>query len=285
MQKKGRAMGVAFFQAGDGARLAYRDEGQGLPVLCLAGLTRSMGDFDYLAPTLSGCRMICMDYRGRGQSAWTGAPTYTVQQEAADALALLDHLGIARAAIVGTSRGGLIAMYLAAVARDRLLGVCLNDVGPALTRSGLEAIMDHVGRRPAARTLAEVAERLPTALRGFGAVPEGRWAEEAARLYRQADDGVNLTYDPALRDSFLAAMKNPDATAWPLFDAMAGLPLALIHGAGSDLLSDETVAEMRRRRPDMIYGKVPGRGHIPWLDEAESVAVVRAWVERTRDDR
>ena len=271
-------MGVEFMTAKDGARLAYRDEGEGLPVLCLAGLTRSMDDFDYLAPALADCRMIRMDYRGRGQSDWTGAATYTVPQEAADALALLDHLGIARAAVFGTSRGGLIAMYLAAVAKDRLLGVCLNDVGPQLRVEGLEAITAYVGRRPNARTLAEVAARLPETLKGFGPVPEGRWVEEAARLYRQTDDGVELTYDPALRESFLAAMKDPTATAWPLFDAMEGLPLALIHGAGSDLLGEDAVAEMRRRRPDMIYGKVPGRGHIPWLDEPEAVAVVRAWV-------
>ena len=269
-----------FFTAADGARLAYRDEGAGLPVLCLAGLTRGMDDFDYLAPALADCRMIRMDYRGRGQSDWTGAASYTVPVEAKDALALLDHLGLPAAAVVGTSRGGLIAMYLAAVAKDRLLGVCLNDVGPALSADGLASIMDYVGRRPAARTLAEVAARMPQLLRGFGDVPEGRWEAEAARLYRQGEDGVQLTYDPELRDSFLAAMKDPSATAWPLFDALAGLPLALIHGAGSDLLSDETADEMRRRRPDMIYGKVPGRGHIPWLDEAESVAVVRAWVDR-----
>lgn len=269
-----------FFTAADGARLAYRDEGAGIPVLCLAGLTRSMDDFDYLAPALADCRMIRMDYRGRGQSDWTGAATYTVPVEAKDALALLDHLRLPAAAVVGTSRGGLIAMYLAAVAKDRLLGVCLNDVGPALSADGLASIMDYVGRRPAARTLAEVAARMPQLLRGFGEVPEGRWEAEAARLYRQGQDGVQLTYDPELRDSFLAAMKDPSATAWPLFDALAGLPLALIHGAGSDLLSDETTDEMRRRRPDMIYGKVPGRGHIPWLDEAESVAVVRAWVDR-----
>lgn len=268
-----------FFTAADGARLAYRDEGAGLPVLCLAGLTRGMDDFDYLAPTLGDCRMIRMDYRGRGQSDWTGAASYTVPVEAKDALALLDHLGLPAAAVVGTSRGGLIAMYLAAVAEDRLLGVCLNDVGPALSADGLASIMDYVGRRPAARTLAEVAARMPQLLRGFGDVPEGRWEAEAARLYRQGEDGVQLTYDPELRDSFLAAMKDPSATAWPLFDALAGLPLALIHGAGSDLLSDETADEMRRRRPDM-NGKVPGRGHIPWLDEAESVAVVRAWVDR-----
>ena len=272
-------MGVEFMTAKDGARLAYRDEGEGLPVLCLAGLTRSMDDFDYLAPALADCRMIRMDYRGRGQSDWTGAATYTVPQEGADALALLDHLGIGRAAVFGTSRGGLIAMYLAAVAKDRLLGVCLNDVGPQLRVEGLEAITAYVGRRPNARTLAEVAARLPETLKGFGPVPEGRWAEEAARLYRQTDDGVALTYDPALRESFLAAMRDPTATAWPLFDALEGLPLALIHGAGSDLLGEDAVAEMRRRRPDMIYGKVPGRGHIPWLDEPEAVAVVRAWVE------
>lgn len=272
-------MGVEFMTAKDGARLAYRDEGEGLPVLCLAGLTRGMDDFDYLAPALADCRMIRMDYRGRGQSDWTGAATYTVPQEGADALALLDHLGIARAVVFGTSRGGLIAMYLAAVARGRLLGVCLNDVGPQLRVEGLEAITAYVGRRPNARTLAEVAARLPETLKGFGPVPEGRWAEEAARLYRQTDDGVELTYDPALRESFLAAMKDPTATAWPLFDALEGLPLALIHGAGSDLLGEDAVAEMRRRRPDMIYGKVPGRGHIPWLDEPEAVAVVRAWVE------
>ena len=271
-------MDVQHFTAADGARIAYRDEGEGLPVLCLAGLTRSMDDFDYLAPTLDDCRMIRMDYRGRGRSDWTGAATYTVPQEGADALALLDHLGIQKAAIVGTSRGGLIAMYLAAVARDRLLGACLNDVGPQLRREGLEAIMDYVGRPPTARTLAEVAERLPLTLRCFGEVPEGRWHEEAARLYRQAEDGVNLTYDPALREAFLAAFKNPDATAWPLFDALEGLPVGLIHGEGSDLLGEDAVEEMRRRRPDMIYGKVPGRGHIPWLDEGESVRVVRAWV-------
>lgn len=270
------------FTAGDGATLAYQDEGKGLPVLCLAGLTRSMDDFDYLAPTLADCRMIRMDYRGRGASDWTGAASYTVPQEGADALALLDHLGIGRAVIVGTSRGGLIAMYLGAVAKDRLIGVCLNDVGPQLRVEGLEAIMGYVGRRPAARSLDEIAARLPQILKGFGKVPEGRWQEEARRLYRQREDGVDITYDPALRDSFLAAMKDPTATAWPLFEALSGLPLALIHGAGSDLLGQDAVDAMRDRRPDMIYAQVPERGHIPWLDEPEAVAAIRDWLGSCR---
>lgn len=271
-------MAVQFFTAADGARLAYDQQGEGLAVLCLAGLTRNMADFDYVLPHLDGVRVIRMDYRGRGRSAWTGAATYTVPQEGADALALLDHLGVEKAAILGSSRGGLVGMYLAAVVRPRLLGLCLNDVGPALLRGGLEAIELYIGRRPSARTLAEVAERLPRNLPGFGPVPEGRWLDEARHQYREGPDGIELSYDPALREAYLAAMTNLDATAWPLFDALAGLPLALIHGAGSNLLGAEAAAEMRARRPDMIYAEVPARGHIPFLDEPESLAAIRAWL-------
>jgi pimeloyl-ACP methyl ester carboxylesterase len=92
------------FTAADGASLSYTDQGEGLPVLCLAGLTRNSTDFDFVAPHVADVRLIRMDYRGRGQSDRTGAATYTIVQEAQDALALLDHLGIARAAILGTSR-------------------------------------------------------------------------------------------------------------------------------------------------------------------------------------
>ena len=269
---------MAHFIAGDGARLGFDDRGDGLAVLCLAGLTRTMADFDYLLPHLPDVRLIRMDYRGRGSADWTGAATYTPVQEGADALALLDHLGVERAAIIGSSRGGLIGMYLAAVARDRLAGLCLNDIGPVLMPAGLEAIAQYIGRRPAVKTLAEVAERLPRNLPGFGAVPEGRWLEEARHQYREGPDGIELSYDPALRDSYLAAMAHLDASAWPLFDALAGLPLALVHGEGSNLLGADAVAEMRARRPDMIYAKVPGRGHIPFLDEPEALAAIRAWL-------
>lgn len=271
---------MQYFNAADGARLAYLDEGQGMPVLCLTGLTRNSKDFNYLAPHLPDVRLIRMDYRGRGASAWTGADTYTVPQEAADALALLDHLNLPAAAIIGSSRGGLIGMFLAAVSKQRLLGLCLNDVGPELETGGLEAIKDYIGRKPAGKTLADVAERLKANLTGFANVPDSRWADEVAHQYIQRDDGVDLSYDPALRDSFLAAFEDPGAaTAWPLFEALEGMPLALIHGAGSNLLGDKAVDEMRKRRPDMIYARVPDRGHIPYLDEPDSVAAIRSWLK------
>ena len=266
------------FTARDGARLAYDDAGEGLPLLCLPGLTRTMGDFDYLRPHLPPCRLIRMDYRGRGASDWTGAATYTVPQEAQDALALLDHLGVERAAVIGTSRGGLIGMLLAALAKSRLLGLCLNDIGPEIHRPGLARIFDYVGRNPASKTHQVLADAMPRNMPGFANVPPERWLQEARLHYIATETGLRITYDPALREAFLAAFDGPPADLWPLFDACAGLPLALIRGANSDLLTPETTAEMRRRRPDMIFAEVPDRAHIPFLDEAESVAAVRAFV-------
>lgn len=265
------------FRAPDGAWLAYRDEGAGLPLLCLPGLTRSMADFDYLVPHLPPVRLIRMDYRGRGASDWTGAATYTVEQEGRDALALLDHLGVAKAAILGTSRGGLIGMVLGAVARDRVLGLILNDVGPEIARDGLTRIFDYVGRNPAGKThqgFAELLSRSP----GFDGVPMSRWLEEARKHAIETPQGLRIPYDPALRDSFLAAFDGPPVDLWPLFDALAGLPLALIRGANSDLLTAETVQKMRDRRPDMVFAEIPGRAHIPFLDEPEAVALIRSFL-------
>lgn len=269
---------AARFTAPDGTRIAFADEGEGLPLLCLSGLTRTMADFDDLRPHLPACRLIRMDYRGRGASGWSGAASYTVAQEAADALALLDHLGVARAAILGTSRGGLIGMVLAATARERLIGLCLNDVGPVLEPAGLVRIRDYVGRNPAVRTHAEMAALLPRVSPGFAGVTPDRWLAEARRLWRATPEGLEITYDPALRDAFLAAAEGPAVNLWPCFDACAGMPVALIRGAGSDLISAATGDAMAQRRPDLIRAEVPGRGHVPFLDEPESLAAVRAFL-------
>lgn len=265
------------FTAADGASIHYTDDGHGIPLLCLAGLTRDGRDFDYVAPHLPPLRMIRMDCRGRGQSDWTGAETYTIAQEAADVLALLDHLGIESAAILGTSRGGLIGMVLSATAPERVRGLCLNDVGPVIDAHGLARISAYIGRRPAARSHAAMAVALEHAMAGFDVAP-ARWMDEARRHFVQTDQGLDLTYDPALRVAFEAAMKAPPADLWPLFEACIGKPLALIRGANSDLLTQATADEMAARAPDMICDEVPGRGHVPFLDEPESLRVIHRFL-------
>ncbi|GGF49089.1 alpha/beta fold hydrolase [Mameliella alba] len=269
-------------QTSDGISLFYRDEGEGLPLLCLAGLTRNGRDFDFVAPHLEGVRLIRLDYRGRGQSDWAPHETYQIPVEGRDALELLDHLGLEKAAILGTSRGGLIAMVLAATAKARLLGVALNDIGPEIAGPGLKVIEGYLGRKPPQKTLAEVAQRRAEVMTGFVGVSEARWMEEAERLFVQTDQGLELTYDPKLRDAVLGGGAQPAPDLWPLFDALEGLPLCAMRGENSDLLTPECFAEMRRRRPDMIATEVKGRGHIPFLDEPEALEALQGWLARLR---
>lgn len=266
------------FTTADGCKLFYTDDGDGPVTLCLAGLTRNHQDFDHVLPHLTG-RVLRLDYRGRGLSDWPGPEGYTVPQEAADALALLDHLGIDRAAILGTSRGGIIAMFLAATAKDRLTGVALNDIGPDLVQEGLTDILHYLGRDPVVPTYELALRGRAKALPGFANVPESRWMHDLKANFDQTDDGLKNRYDNQLRDAVLAADFETPPDMWPLFDAMDGLPIALIRGAGSNLLSAETAQKMLERRPDMIFAEAPDRGHVPFLDEPESLVALKQWQE------
>lgn len=268
------------FTTSDGLNIHFTDEGAGLPILCLAGLTRTTADFDYVTPHLSGNRLIKMDYRGRGQSDFdTDWQNYALPVECRDVLELLDHLKLDKVAILGTSRGGLNAMGLAAGARDRLLGVALNDVGPFIDPKGLDFIRGYIGRNPAAKTHAEAAAAMARAFPEFEDVPNSRWMEEATKHYTQTERGLRITYDANLKKAVDATSEGPMPDLWPFFDALAGLPLACIRGANSNLLSIETLQQMEERRPDMITGIVPGRGHIPFLDEPVAVNTLHKWIE------
>lgn len=272
-----------FFTTTDGLSLAYDVQGTGTPLLCLAGLTRNMDDFEpVVAHFASRAQVIRLDSRGRGASDFDpNFLNYTLPQEGADALALLDHLGIKRAAILGTSRGGLIAMVLAVTAKHRLSGVLLNDIGPEMNSAGLSHIMDYLGRPSAYRTYEDAARKLPRALGDqFPNVTHEQWLTYARRIWAEGVDRLELRYDPKLRDAVEAQSVTGNVpNLWPLFEAFDGLPLALLRGENSNLLPRNTMTEMVRRRPGMIAAEVPDRGHVPFLDEPESLAVIAAFIE------
>ncbi len=271
------------FTTSDGLSLAYEDEGKGQPVLCLPGLTRNSRDFDLFAEQFSrDYRIIRLDFRGRGESAYDeNFQNYHPAVEARDVVELLAHLGLEKTTIIGTSRGGIVAMVLAATAKQVLEGVVLVDIGPVIEREGLDEIAGYLGIRPKYKTVASAA--LAASLNRqarFPGVGADRWNWFFSNNWYDAEDGIRLRYDRKLRNAFLGAMEEagemPDT--WPLFDAFEGLPLALIHGENSDILSQATADEMRARRPDMMYASVPGRGHIPFLDEPECVELLRRFL-------
>lgn len=269
---------MADFITSDGIRLHYETNGSGAPVLCLPGLTRNSRDFDFLAPHLTTFSMIRMDYRGRGLSDYDpDYMNYNIFRESHDAIELLDHLDVDRAAIIGTSRGGLIAMALAASHPERLAGVILNDVGPVIDPSGIAKIMEYVGAKPFAKTYDEAARTLQHVMQPqFPSVSLDIWRKQAENQYSEDQDGLTLRYDPALRTALIeqaAAGAVPDL--WMFFDALRDIPCGVIRGANSDVLSTETLMQMQSRRPDLISTEVPDRGHVPFLDEPQSLDVIR----------
>ncbi|MEM1361143.1 MAG: alpha/beta hydrolase [Pseudomonadota bacterium] len=275
---------IRHFQTSDGLSLAYDDAGDGLPLLCLAGLTRNMTDFDFVRPhLLKQCRVIRLDSRGRGRSDFDkDYMNYNILRESEDVLELLDHLGIAQTAILGTSRGGMIAMVLGSGHPDRLLGACLNDIGPMIEPAGLAHIFGYLSVVPPQKTLDEAARAIQeTYAAKFPTVDLARWRAHVDHIYKQGATGLELRYDAQLRKSLIEQSAGDTLPSmWPLFDAFKGLPIALIRGENSDILSAETKAEMVKRRPDMLHTTVPDRGHVPFLDEPEALDLLTQFIQR-----
>ncbi|MDF1716981.1 MAG: alpha/beta hydrolase [Antarcticimicrobium sp.] len=274
---------MSTFTTSDGKRLHYTDTGKGQPLLCLAGLTRNGLDFSFLAPHLTDLRLITLDSRGRGASDYDADfMNYNVLREGHDVIELLDHLGLDKVTVLGTSRGGLLAMALAASVPGRLSGVILNDIGPVVGARGIARIMDYVGKKPRAKTLDAAAADLKVAMEAeFPGVPLSVWRQQAEYQYLQTEAGLELRYDPALHKALLeqaATGATPDM--WMFFKALRALPLGVLRGANSDILDHETLEEMHRRHPGMISDEVPDRGHVPFLDEPESLALIRQILEQ-----
>jgi len=274
-----------FVSAPDGLRLHVRDYGQAsqpaLPVVCLPGLARTAADFEALAGALSQDearprRVIALDYRGRGQSEYDKDPAnYTFHTELADVLAVIAALDCTPAIFVGTSRGGILTMMLAALRPTAIAGVVLNDIGPVIEPKGLMRIKGYVGRLPQPRSFGEAAEILRRLFDAqFPKLGPEDWLTAAHRTFKQEKDGRLVpTYDVRLAKTMEGvAFDTPLPALWKEFDALANVPLMVIRGENSDILTAATAEAMRAHRTKMETLEVPDQGHTPLLAEADVIA-------------
>jgi pimeloyl-ACP methyl ester carboxylesterase len=270
-----------FHATPDGPRLHYRDypavgATTGVPVLCLHGLTRNVKDFGQMAPRIAatGRRVLVVSMRGRGLSDADPKPErYQPLTYAIDVIGLLNVLDLERAVFIGTSMGGLITMIIASIEPQRISAAVLNDIGPQIDQAGLDRIMSNVSSRDPAANWAEAIER--TKSNNIAAFPnetgDAFWEELARNTWVDSDDGrLVYDYDGAIIEEMGKGGDVPNL--WPMFEPFATIDTLCIRGGISDLLSVAIVAEMKRRKPDLLTVEVPDVGHAPFLTEPE------AWV-------
>ncbi|HYC15689.1 MAG TPA: alpha/beta hydrolase [Pseudolabrys sp.] len=282
-----------FITAPDGLRLHARCYGQrsarATPVMCLPGLTRTTDDFELLAAKLSTegshpRRVIALDYRGRGLSGYDRNPVnYSLATELADVIAVVTALDALPAIFVGTSRGGILTMLLAAVRPTAIAGAVLNDIGPVIEPQGLMRIKSYVGKLPQPRNFEEGAEILR---RLFGAqfpnLGSADWLASAHRAFKEENGRLVTTYDIKLAKAMDGVEpERPIASLWKEFGALAHVPVMVIRGANSDILSAATVEAMRARHAALETIEIADQGHAPLLAEADTIARIANFVDRS----
>ena len=230
-----------YYNSSDGLKLYYRDyEGPSgrTPVLCIPGLTRNSRDFDFIAAHMARSRRIIVaDLRGRGKSEHAKDPRhYVVAIEAADMVRLLEDAGIGKIMALGTSRGGIVAMTMAATRPDILEGAMLNDIGGEIEARGLSRILEFVGREPPMPDWEAATAALKRSLvEAFPGVDDARWLAFAHALYHEEKRQIIPDYDPRLGDAMRESIaglspEGPNIELWPLFTVLAQRPVLVLRG-------------------------------------------------------
>jgi pimeloyl-ACP methyl ester carboxylesterase len=254
-------------------------------VICLPGLTRNCRDFTALATYL--CKhperprnVYCFDYRGRGRSQYDrNWRNYTPFIELLDTLDFLTLRGLHKVGIVGTSRGGIIAMLMAALRPTAMGPVVLNDIGPVIETRGLARIIGYVGRMPVPKTWPDAVMILREMNgRAFPNFTEAQWEEIAKDVFDERKGRPAGAYDRRLAKALGSIdLSRPVPDMWPQFIALGQVPAFALRGENSDLLSADTLEAMVERHPNLRTVTVPDQGHAPVLKEPEILESIGAF--------
>jgi pimeloyl-ACP methyl ester carboxylesterase len=275
-----------WYWSGDGLRLHWRElagPADRPALLCIPGLTRTARDFEALGARLAGrWRVVAVDLRGRGDSAWPkDSLTYLPLTYLGDLRLLLEAAGIDRFVVLGSSVGGQLAMQMTLAHRDTMAGAILNDICPVIEPAGLTRLRGNVGRAGNWPTWVHAARDL--ALRNAGIYPGwglAEWLAFAKNLCWLGPTGrISFDYDPRIAEPFRLPRGDAGPNPWAALAMLEGLPVLSLRGERSDVLSAATQAAMAQRLLGLHCVTVPGVGHAPSLAEPEAVAAIDALLE------
>ena len=245
-------------------------------VIAWHGLARTGRDFDALAEQLAAhYRVICPDTIGRGLSQWSHAPQndYSFATYARITLDLVEALKIEKAHWIGTSMGGALGLVCAAAIelpafKGRIQSLVLNDIAPEISAAAVDRIKAYAGEPPAFDTVPELEAFFRQAYAPFGFQTDAQWTHLTETSTRRLPDGrVTPHYDPNITQQFFREV--PEYPMWNEYDAL-DIPVMVMRGANSDLISPDTLQAMHTRGPGskglLRTEEIPGCGHAPALN-------------------
>jgi cobalt-zinc-cadmium efflux system protein len=262
-------------------RMAYHtwgDPSNPRVLICVHGLTRRGSDFASLANVL--CKdyyVVCPDVVGRGDSDYLENPMlYGIPQYVADMTTLVARLNVMSVDWFGTSMGGLIGMVYAGMPDSPIRRILINDVGPRIEPESLKRLSSYVGQPFAYANRADALTVLNRICASFGSHTPDEWERLNGPLLKEEQGIWSLHYDPKIVIPFAAVnpvlAKAGEMALWSHYEAIA-VPILIVRGGDSDLLSSVTVDEMLQRNPYARSITIPGVGHAPAFMKSEQIAL------------
>lgn len=286
-------------KSGRGSRqLAYTDWGNPENhhvVVCVHGLTRNCRDFDFLAEALEqDFRVICIDLAGRGRSDWlenaedyNSAMTYLSDMECVlKHIYRQNHHDCLHFYWVGVSMGGLVGMLLAARQRlsaiYRLRALVMSDIGPFVSSAILSVFAMTIGQDPRFQSLSELETHMRNTALPYNALTDVQWRHMALYSAREYEDGtIGYRYDPVISSGFRPSNLR-DLNLWSYWNRL-DLPILVLRGEKSEVLTPETVSEMQLHQPNVKFVELAGIGHAPMLMDTEQINLVRNFLLQFRN--
>jgi pimeloyl-ACP methyl ester carboxylesterase len=243
-----------------GMRFHYLDWGEPglLPALFLHGGVQTARTWDLPCLALrSDLHCLALDQRGHGDSEWSQALDYSGEAHAGDVEALLDHLAIERAVVVGMSMGCLNGLHFAARQPDRVAAFVAVDAGPWIRLEGSRRITDFVRD---ADGEAELETWVARALR-FNPRRDPRLLRTSLlHNLRELPDGALTWKTDRRRPICLEEMEARLAELRRLLSRLR-LPVLILRGAESDVFLDEHAERFADALPDARWVRIEGAGH------------------------
>lgn len=265
----------------NGLRFHYRDwapQRPGLPDLVLLhGYTGHARSWDSFAARMTDrFRVLALDQRGHGESAWAAPDRYGTDDMVEDLRVFVGALGLREFTLLGLSMGGVVSFRYAGAQPPELKRLVIVDIAPAVESGGLQRI------QTGARSNDRFATREAALAASRAANPRAPEAELRHRVHnnlmRTAGGQWTFRYDRALRDPAVPRVRLPEADGW---QSVAGIrvPTLIVRGAESDLLSPQIAQRMQAAIADAQLVEVPAAGHSVPLDNPEGFAsAVRAFL-------